>query len=273
MNQERREFLKKAYRIGGMAALYSLGVVEEAISWGVLPAVVSKTVSWAAWDESSESGLASNDTFVCLMENKVSGGNETGQGGGLSGVDLVLTQAGNVAGASGSPPKRIFDNVDDNMTWTTTAMQNWFSGTTFTLIEKVDTYADVTETKPNIWANGVEYCYVSVEAGSGLTIFYKDGTTTSNGAVITANNVPTTGTVYFYLWADGIDVRWGFSTTKADKLSDIAAGDRALLNIALNFTPANIAGTGYAVSAGAERTNMNVHYIIASKLNLIDNSS
>ena len=273
MNLERREFLKKAYRIGGMAALYSLGAVEEAMSWGVLPAVVSKTVSWADWDETAEIGLATEDTFVCLMENKVSGGNETGQGGGLSGADLVLTQNGNVAGASGSPPKRAFDNADDNMIWTDTAMQNWFGGDTFTLIEKVDTYADVTETEPNIWADGAEYCYVSVEAGSGLTILYKDGTTTSNAVVITANNVPTTGTVYFYIWADGIDVRWGFSTTKANKLSDIAAGDRALLNIALDFTPASINGTGYAVSAGARRSDMNVHYIVASKLNLIDNSS
>jgi len=68
---------------------------------------------WAAWDETSESGLASDDTFVCFFENPSAGGDETGQGGGLTGSDLVLTQSGNVAGATGSPPSRQLDGTDD----------------------------------------------------------------------------------------------------------------------------------------------------------------
>ena len=65
----------------------------------------SAAPSWSTWNELSESGLADDDTFVVMLEQTGAGGNETGQGGGLSGANLVLTDASaNIAGATGSPP-------------------------------------------------------------------------------------------------------------------------------------------------------------------------
>ncbi len=65
--------------------------------------------SWTDWDKASEDTLAldqngdgAEDTYVALFENTVAGGDETGLGGGLSGADLILSQAGNVLGAKGT---------------------------------------------------------------------------------------------------------------------------------------------------------------------------
>jgi len=81
--------------------------------------------SWAEWDEQSESTLdvdqdgdGNEDTYICFFENTSAGGNETGRGGGLAGADLVLTQAGNIAGAIGSPPNRQLDGSDDYFSFT-----------------------------------------------------------------------------------------------------------------------------------------------------------
>lgn len=45
--------------------------------------------------------LANADNYVCEMTNATAGGNETGVGGGLTGADLVLSQAGTLPGAVG----------------------------------------------------------------------------------------------------------------------------------------------------------------------------
>lgn len=81
--------------------------------------------SWANWDEGTEAGWGDqNNVFICFFENPVANGDETGQGGGLSGADLVLTEAGSVAGATGTPPTRIFDGSDNRFQFTQNVFDN-----------------------------------------------------------------------------------------------------------------------------------------------------
>jgi hypothetical protein len=114
---DRREFLKKAFQMGGVAALYNLGVtLEQAQAWGVMPVSVMEPSfggdSWATWDEASEDTLTvdqdgdgTEDTNIWFCENTTAGGDETSRGI-LSGANLVISQDGNVAGATGDPPTR-----------------------------------------------------------------------------------------------------------------------------------------------------------------------
>ena len=125
----RREFILKTFEYGGFGALAMMGLEKEAKSHGILPAVVSTGTgagSWATWDETSgadlntdQDGDGVDDTILFMMQNPVAGGNETAYAGTLlSGADLVLTQTGTVAGATGSPPSRVIDNIDDLLTFT-----------------------------------------------------------------------------------------------------------------------------------------------------------
>ena len=141
MDTERREFLKRVFQIGGLAALYSLGAVESAESIGLLAGTTTgPTGSWATWDETDESGWGdSANVFITLFENTSAGGNETGQGGGLSGADLVLTQSGNVAGATGSPPTRAFV-TDDRFQGTQIAF-NLITGNEWSFVLKINSLA------------------------------------------------------------------------------------------------------------------------------------
>uniref|UniRef100_A0A6M3IPM2 Uncharacterized protein n=1 Tax=viral metagenome TaxID=1070528 RepID=A0A6M3IPM2_9ZZZZ len=223
---------------------------------------------WANWDESSEEGLASEDIFVSLMENTNASGNEIGQGGGLTGENLVLTQVGDVAGATGSPPKRAIDATDDRFTWTAAGIQNFLGGTTFTFIWKYDTFADNTATYPAILANGAQYMYIYVNPSSKLAIYYKDTDTTSDGAVETTNSVPTTGNVYFYIWSDGTDINWGFSTTKKSNPDDIAAGDKAKITATPNFNVASVTSSN-PISYSSSKSAFNAYYFIASNTTLL----
>ena len=226
MNLERREFLKKAYRIGGMAALYSLGAAKEAMSWGVLPSVVRSKTSWAAWGESREESLAGDDTFVCLMENTVAGGNETGQGLKLSGSDLVLSQAGSIAGATGSPPTRVMDGSDDEFSMVDALPDAAFgtSGKNWTAILKIKDTGAVTNGENILAFDGANEKIIIFVSTAALGIQVQDGGVDAINDT-TVNNIPTTGDVYFVVWYDGITIRGGMSVTKPTKLSDFDADD------------------------------------------------
>lgn len=131
-SQTRREFLKRCALLAGggatgLAALSAMGVsLEEAYSLGIGPLLSRRGTggsgpgAWVNWDEASEDTLdvdqdgdGTEDTYICFFENPANSGNETGRGAGLSGADLVLTQVGSVAGATGDPPTRPFDHSDN----------------------------------------------------------------------------------------------------------------------------------------------------------------
>lgn len=132
MTINRRVFLKNVFRIGGIAAIFRLGgskLIDECFAGNYFISGHGvggggEGVSWDDWDEEEEGTLASSDTYVCLFENPIAGGNEVGQGGGLSENSRTLVEYGNapgVPGATGSPPSRLLDGLSDwffsNDTW------------------------------------------------------------------------------------------------------------------------------------------------------------
>lgn len=234
--------------------------------------------SWANWNEASENTLdvdqdgdGVEDTFIAFMENTLAGGDETGQGGGFSGADLVLSQNGNIAGASGSPPSRTLDGSDDYFTVTNT-FRDWLSGEgTYGIIFKVEDWnpADSYECL-FFWRDGNLINLRSTLNTRELTVNF-DGT-----SLTTTNAMPTSGVLYCYVGCDGSDFRIGFSTTKPTKWSDFAANDRASNGSSVSF-PSNTTNTPPIFSDSNYLTDRSVkgdaYYTIWSKTTLIDFSS
>jgi hypothetical protein len=69
--------------------------------------VFSAVTRWGNWDDFYESTLAASKIFTVVFNNVSDGGDEVGQGGGLSEAGRTLTQSGNIAGSTTSPPGRV----------------------------------------------------------------------------------------------------------------------------------------------------------------------
>ena len=276
MNLERRKFLKDAYKIGGLTALYTLGAVEEARAWGVLPAVAgSNIITWKNWRELSEERLASKDTFVCFFENTSAGGNEAGQGLDLSGANLILTQSGNVAGATGSPPKRVLDGDDDHFDGTQplAAAGLGTGGGNWTVVLKVEDCAGLANGEGIIYIDGTNDSVIAFVSTAALAILVKDGGSTLLNAT-TANNIPTSGVLYIMIWYDGNYIRGGMkATTKPTKWSDFAADDKVTATSACSFGDDFDSSRSLFYDAGTTEFETDAHYFILSKTSFIDNNA
>jgi len=127
--------------MANIAKVYSVDVANIALIDGAVSIPPTPASSWASWDETSEAGIASDNIYVCMMENTSASTNETGQGGGgagLTGSDLVLTQVGGIPGATGSPPSRSVA-IGDGFDPTTAAADAIVTGTDYTIIMKCHT--------------------------------------------------------------------------------------------------------------------------------------
>lgn len=231
-DKTRREFLRDCYKIGGYAALVSLGsgAINDALGYGLLPAISGRSsTSWSGWDELSEAGLASSDTFVAMEENINAGGNETGNGGGLIGTNLALTDVGSVDGASGSPPTRVNDALS-GQTWPLAAMNTMFNTNTWTLLFKA-----------NVTSVGIHQYWCVLGAGeagqNGITIyFYSDNlftvTTYQNGNAESKSSgaIAATGIQWAAAWAKNGVMKAGIATTRPTKESDFSTVLTFLVN-------------------------------------------
>ena len=236
-------------------------------------ALFTEVSSWADWDELTEAGLASDDIFVCMMENPVDDSNELGQGGGFTGADLVGLNVGTVVGATGSPPSRAFA-PSDAMTWTKEAFNAIVVGDSFTFVQKWTDYSDITSTYPAVFSLSTEQLWLNVNASSKLELSYTDQTTTGVPyAVVTTDSVPTTGPVYFAIWSDGSSVSFGFCTSKPTKLSDFDVGKRVVWAISADWDGAASGECCMASYSASGQPTGNLFYFVASKTCLIDNAS
>ena len=226
---DRRQFLKRCFQLGGYAAIAQLGMgaVEDAIGHGIMPALMggseasTTTVAWSAWDELSEATFATDNIFVALMENTSAGGNEVGQGGNLSEVNRTLKQAGNIAGATGSPLMRQFD-TNKWMTLTNTLAQ-FICSSTYAVIIKWNTIADDVGTMFRITEAfnddilGIKFATTRV-----LKI-----NTDSSGEDVITDQPLATGDVYIVAQADAShNLMFAWSTTKPTSFGSIAAGQK-----------------------------------------------
>ncbi|MFH2074365.1 MAG: hypothetical protein ABIJ57_03320, partial [Pseudomonadota bacterium] len=231
-DKTRREFLKTCFRIGGYAAIAQLGMgaIEDARGWGILPAIVGSGGgggTWATWDELSQSTLASDNTFVVLEDAPGNGDPETGEGGGLTGADLVLSDTGTVPAAVGSPPYRTFNGVNMYQDPTVVAADLVDNvNKTWTAILKIGDLSVGALTQLFDFNSGTLALRVYADAAGLLQPYLTDNVGFS--APTTTDAIPGAGAVYIVIWADGTDARYGFATTKPTKWSDFEATKRGI---------------------------------------------
>ena len=186
--------------------------------------------------------------LVMFMEAAVAGLNEVGYSptGVLTGPNLTGTQAGTIAGASGTPPYRTFDAVDDKITITTTAA-NVLAKPQWTFLVRV--------AAPGTTA-GARYVFRFSDAGTNMISLYRDNTVdewqiTVGGADIikasTATRVNNSANMVLGAWCDGALVRCGWCQVGAGsgpggqpiRWSDFAAANRLTASSACDFSAAS----------------------------------
>jgi hypothetical protein len=231
-------------------------------------------VLWASWAEDSELTLAldqnldlTEDTNVCFMENTTAGGNETSRGV-LAGADRVFTDAsGNTAGASGTPPRRVFDGADDGMISTV----NWPPGlflesSGWMVLLKVN-YAGggaVGDRFFDIIA-GTDNIQIELRAGNAIRFYVrKDG---GNLLFADTANALTSGAVRYLMVAGTATTCYGgFTATRPTKWSDFAAGDRVSQVNDARFAAGDLAGAAHLMyDGGAGTVPGTLYYAIATK--------
>jgi len=172
------------------------------------------TQTWSQWDELSEATLQASDTFVAFFEGGVSA-NETGQGLGMSGVSLVLTQSGAVAAAAGSPPYRALDGTND---WFAMVFENKLrSQIPFTVIVKAKQIVDDASIRGIFYLAGLR---CDKRDTKKLRIIQP----VDSGDMV--NSVSTAGDVYLVACRDTDGkIYFGQKTTKPTAKGDFAAND------------------------------------------------
>lgn len=254
-----------------------------------------RDASWANWDEQSEDTLSVDqdndgveDTYICFFENPTAGGNETGRGV-VTGSDLVLTQEGNVAGATGSPPYRTMDGSDDGFYPTDAWLNALFAGQTeWTLIIKcymdsadIAYLVDFEDTDARININN------DTSSSPGNLRFGLTDTDNAFETKLASNDISTQDDQVCYLcvWTSAIDgvSRGGWCAAGAGsgangqptKWSDFATGDRVEFtglfdNFATYSSPVHNRIFGLS---GSDYTQGRLYYVIGAKTCLIDNSA
>jgi len=244
------------------------------LAWNLvtISGVVGGLLSWADWDEQSESTLnpdqdnnGTEDTYICFFEGGASQ-NETGQGGGLSGADLVLTQIGSVAGATGSPPSRYISRTGgDYFNLTTAAADAMISGTDYTLILKCHTLSTNYASSEFYGTRGhMRHGYSNFAGlyanGGGAGEFYQD----------CAVQPPSTGDFYLFLTSKaGKALYAGWSLTKPTVLADIPANQKVSTTLRNWNTGTWSTRHSLVALTTAGGTTVYAYYAVLSKSELI----
>lgn len=189
--------------------------------------------AWSAWDEADESTLridfnidGTDDTNIMFMEGSGAGDDETGRGV-LTGVDLVGTETGNLAGTAGSPPYRDFDGNDDDMTVTQTYLDTLLAGSTWTMIWKVYLDGNNSDYVFSIKDSGSDdYMYIYLDATPGkLLLYLEDGNSIIENGTATANAIGTGAVRYIWVASSGTTVYWGWEPSKPTSIATMTAGN------------------------------------------------
>ncbi|MBU2177672.1 MAG: hypothetical protein KJ556_21480 [Gammaproteobacteria bacterium] len=229
--------------------------------------------SWADWDELTEAGLASDDTFVCFFKSAT--GNETGQGGGLTGVNLVLTEFGDPAAAAGTPPSRLLDGTGDYFTVNSTLAGLITQSTAWTIIIKVEDAAINLQTAFIQWTGTDEQILLSGDNNAPMTVTWLRTQQDTNYETGTEDIWSNSGFNYVCIWADGTDLRAGYATSKPTKWSDFAATKRHLFTVNTgDYTGETFTVNRFFSWNGANELACKAYFVVVSKKgDLIDNAS
>lgn len=155
--------------------------------------------------------------------------NETGEGGGLSGANLVWTQNNGIAG---NGTYRTLDGVDDYFSATTGFRDMLAGAAQYGILFKLENWNPDTDYEAILkWAANDLIFRITTNAGAGYRF---DGLVNGNAVGTTVNGIPNIGVIYCYLGCDGADTMVGFTQagSGADGIpiqkADFAANDRAL---------------------------------------------
>lgn len=247
---DRREFLRKAYQVGGLAALYNLGLSNSAVEafmryGGTTVPSAAGGQSWADWDEETQGGAdglatdqdddGTDDTFYVVAAATGAGDDETGEGV-VTGADLVWTENGNIAAAGGSPAVRVLDGTDDYFAVTQNFLDTMLSGTTFTVIIK---FTSVTAGVGKLFINisgATNKIYVRFVNAATLMEATMNSSVGSNGPTNSVNNIPTATNLWVCIWGDGsANSKVGWDQTKPTAKTDFAANDTIDMGNIHNF--------------------------------------
>ena len=254
--------------------------ISDAFWWFQTVIVGTAGQSWESWDEESEdtlrldhSGDGQEDTNIMFMGASGAGDDEVSRGV-LSGVNLVGTETGNLAGASGigSNVNRDYDNVDDDMSVTQTYLDTMLSGSKWTALLKANP-DDVTDIYVYYFNDAAltDQLYLYMAADSTLQLYLEDSNSVIVNGTKTANAVVSGTTTYFFAVSSGTTVYWGFETFKPTTIAGLTAGN---YNEALH-TPSFEAGfDGKAVvvgddADGGSNFDGKTNYFLSSSHNLI----
>ena len=226
----RRDFLKHVYKIGGTAALMSMGVVNEARSWGVLPGLIgsaaSPGVSFETWDEKTQSGwigMDSTKNFIVIHDGG-DASDDIGEGAGLTFPDTVLSQAGAIPVAVNNSGYyyRSLDGTGDYFTVTTNFRDFLVNATTYTLMWCVENW-DHNEANESLiyWDTANDDFLVRKDGNTPAALEVKIQNTDLGATVDTIDPAKK---LYIAVWSDNVNVRGGFAyDNKPSKLTDFEA--------------------------------------------------
>jgi len=283
MNPDRRVFLKKAIRTAGAVTawdigtvLYNLGgasLVREAEAADVFisghAGEKSCGVSWSDWGESEESSLACNSPGGLICVAKAEGGlgeDETAQGGGVSGADLVLSDVGGIAGIAGG-----YRELSPGQSLTATA------GLLNAVIGNTSTYSIILKCKnslqvPNnhIYLSGgtdAIYCQRPTANLTKLKLFYE----INGGAILTTTTtdaLAANAEFYLYFVHTGTKYYHGFSLVRPVTSAHVEANKSGNV-VDSSQLDGNFDGNRNIIMTGGAGTGICFGYMVLSNTCLI----
>ncbi len=259
--------------------IYPIGV-HSAILTSPAAAGGATSVAYASWDEATE---LVNDSVVWLMESGASA-NETGVDNRtvpITGVDLVLTQVGSLAGATGSPPSRLFDGGNDGVTLTTNATNVLANVTnTWTLLIKAEALTDIQAANHGVVQirdatpdNMIKTVY------SGGMIWQVEDSGSLRINSTTTLPIPTTGMVHIAFWGDATYVRCGWvgaaggsgANGQPTLSSDFPANNRKSYTGTVIWGNGHFSGLKEIMRVGSTFAVGKLYYVLMSDTCLITN--
>jgi hypothetical protein len=222
-----------------------MGLLDEAVARGIFPAALNTAgvgepaTTWGGWNEGDEATITSDNIYIAFMEGGL-GADETGQGGGLAGADLVLEDADNtILATAGTPPYRTMSN--DAFCGTTDAIPHFVrdSTTGWCLVFKF-TPTMGAAMKVMQWANngfgGSNQVNVDINAVGKLFVQVVNGAGVSNINYASAVAL-TTGVLTWVVIQDNcVETKCGYRQTIrplawAD-MAEVATGPTTIWNVA-----------------------------------------
>lgn len=228
---------------------------------------------WADWPEDSEYTFANANRWVCMFENTTLGGDEVGQGMGLSAATSTVGEYNNVPGATGYPPSRVCTAgsshyFDVQSGCIDTALDT--SGNPWTIIMKVGSIGLVDASGPFSFAGtNAEVSFTYYASGTCARIVVDPGDGAHN---LDCTNAWSDGSSYYFaVWYTGSDLCAGFQLTSAGKIltyAGLPATQKVTLTHAYDIG-SFASASSFLCRKGAAYTTGTLYYLIIAKEQLI----